>query len=254
MTDPMGKRMKRYEQATKQLLPLKTHTIIRVDGRSFHTYLKDVEKPFCKQFAEDMDAVAVELCKEIDGAVFAYTQSDEISILVTDLDSEGQEPWFGGVLAKMQSVSASIATAKLNSMRSPEYGKHALFDSRVFTIPDPGSVVDYFIWRQKDCIRNSISSLGQSKFSHHELIGVSGKEVQDMLYVQHGINWSDSDERFKRGSIVQKKIFTREVMYIDKRTNEDKQTTVTRSHWDVSVAPHFNTTIENWLMKKILYI
>lgn len=254
MHDDFSKRMKRYEQATKQVLPLKTYTIIRVDGRSFHTYLKDAEKPFDKRFAEDMDAVAVELCKEIDGAVFAYTQSDEISILLTDMDSDHAEPWFGGVVGKMQSVSASIATAKLNSLRSPEYGKYGLFDSRVFTIPQPGTLVDYFLWRQNDCLRNSIMSLAQSKFSHKELMGVNTKEMQEMLYQQHGINWSDCDPRFKRGSIVEKRIRPKIVRYTHRKTGKEYEANVTRSVWEVESAPHFSTTVDGWLMQKILYI
>ncbi len=52
----------------------------------------------------------------------------------------------------------------------------AYFDSRVFTIPDKTEVYNYFIWRWKDCSRNSISMVAQSNFSHKELHGKSSKQ------------------------------------------------------------------------------
>jgi tRNA(His) guanylyltransferase len=54
--------------------------VLRLDGRAFHTYLRGCAARTTK-FMADMDAVAEALCKEITGTVFAYTQSDEISLL-----------------------------------------------------------------------------------------------------------------------------------------------------------------------------
>src|SRR5690349_7226055 len=109
--DALGDRMKDYEAASRFLLPRRAYTIIRVDGRAFHGYLRDADKPFDYPFMLDMGEVAKVLCEEISGAVFAYHQSDEISVLVQDFDSPGTQPWFGGVLAKVVSMSAAIATA-----------------------------------------------------------------------------------------------------------------------------------------------
>src|SRR5690348_5426948 len=136
MTDKtaLGDRMKRYEAAYRSTLPRRTYTLIRVDGRSFHSYLRSAGKPFDETFMADMDAVAEALCAEITGSVLAYTQSDEISLLVTDFAIEQTEPWFGGVVAKQLSISAALATAVLNERRP---GARALFDSRVFTLSDP---------------------------------------------------------------------------------------------------------------------
>jgi tRNA(His) 5'-end guanylyltransferase len=48
----------------------------------------------------------------------------------------------------------------------------AQFDARVFQIPQKVEVENYFIWRQQDATRNSISSVAQSMYSPKELHGV----------------------------------------------------------------------------------
>lgn len=110
----LGDRMKGYEAVHRAVLPRRTHTLIRVDIRAAHTYLRGADRPFDEEFMADMDAVAEALCAEISGAVFAYTQSDEISILATDFATIQTQPWFGGVVAKQLSISAALATAVLN--------------------------------------------------------------------------------------------------------------------------------------------
>jgi tRNA(His) guanylyltransferase len=100
-TSALGDRMKGYEAAARWVLPGRTYTIIRVDGRAFHSLLRHAEKPFDHDFIAVMDEVAAALCKEVSGTVFSYQQSDEISLLVTDFGSVHTEAWFGGIVQKM---------------------------------------------------------------------------------------------------------------------------------------------------------
>src|SRR5262249_28462896 len=151
---------KRYERATRTVLPRRTYTLLRVDGRAFHSYLRDAARPYDLEFMADLDTVAAELCREIPGTVFAYVQSDEISVLTVDFDSTGTQPWFDGEVQKMVSLSAAIATAALNARRP---GRPATFDARVFTIADPVEVANYFVWRQRDAVRNSIAMAAQTR-------------------------------------------------------------------------------------------
>jgi tRNA(His) guanylyltransferase len=227
MKDSLGDRMKGfYESRTKQFLPRRTYTIIRIDGKAFHTYTKGLDKPFDRILMQDMDATAKYLCQNIQGAVLAYVQSDEISILVTDFENLNTDAWFDGNIQKITSVSASLATAKFNQLRA---GKLAHFDSRVFTIPTKTEVANYFVWRQRDCVRNSISSVAQSLFSHKELNGKSTNEMQDMCFTLKGINWNDFTVKEKRGRLIIK-----EALEIDGST---------RTRW-VSIEPQ-NFTVEN---------
>ena len=116
-TDSLGDRMKAHERITKTTLPRRTYTLIRADGRAFHTYLRGADKPFDYVFMDDMAHIAKVLCEEISGAVFAYTQSDEISVLVTDFASPGTQPWFGGEVQKIVSTVAATATMALCERR-----------------------------------------------------------------------------------------------------------------------------------------
>ena len=250
MHETLGDRMKAYEAATRNVLPRRTYTIIRVDGRAFHSYLRGCQKPYDLEFMNDMDAVATALCKEISGAVFAYTQSDEISVLITDFASPGTQPWFGGVVNKMVSISASLATAVLNMRRSSELGV-PLFDSRAFTIPDPVEVANYFIWRQRDCVRNSITMAAQAKFSHKQLHGVTTNQMQEMLFTEHGINWNDYPTRCKWGRVVIKDAGLTSVIYHDKRTDKLETTMAHRTWWETQPAPHFDLEPTGFLVNEI---
>ena len=222
--DPLGQRMKEYEAVTRNFLPRRSFTIIRVDGKAFHTYTRGLVRPFDVGLVEDMDATAIALCKEIQGAVLAYVQSDEISVLISDMDTINTQAWYGNNIQKMCSISAAVATAAFNQARlvrafaqanELEYDirkfgietfKTALFDSRVFQIPQREEVKNYFIWRQKDAVRNSISSVAQSLYSHKELNGVSSKEMQELIF-QKDINWNDYDAGLKRGRMIEKESF-----------------------------------------------
>ena len=202
MTDKtsLGDRMKgQYENRTRTYLPRRTYTIIRLDGKAFHTYTRGCEKPYDVGLSETMQRSAEFLCTEAQGAVLGYVQSDEISVLLTDFASTQTDAWFDGNVQKVVSVAASIVTATFNHMR-PE--RTAFFDARTFTIPDPTEVVNYFIWRQKDCVRNSISSLAQAHFSHAQLHGKNCDAMQEMLWQEKGINWSESNPTFKNGALL----------------------------------------------------
>lgn len=258
MTDKtaLGDRVKRYEQAAHTVLPRRCYTLIRCDGRAFHSYLRGADKPFDYAFMDDMDATAAALCAEISGAAFAYVQSDEISVLLTDFATHGTEPWFGGEVQKMVSIAAATATAALNARRydgpngAPGTDRLATFDARVFTLADAAEVGNYFIWRQRDAVRNSITMAAQALFSHKQLNGVNSDQKQQLLW-ESGINWNDYPDGAKRGRIVTRKTGEREVTFTHKRTQETETVTAMRSWWDAEPAPHFTLEPGGFLARTI---
>lgn len=72
---------------------------------------KKVKKPFDRSFCTTMDVTTTTLIENIQGAKLSYTQSDEISILLTDFDRLTTDAWFDYNLQKLVSVSAGIASA-----------------------------------------------------------------------------------------------------------------------------------------------
>ena len=204
MKDDLGDRMKsNYEDRTRYYLPRRTNTIIRLDGKAFHSFTRNLKKPFDYDLIKAMNYATLKLCENIQGAVLGYTQSDEISILLQDYKKITTDAWFDGNIQKITSISASMCTAYFNDFfKSKIYNnKWAMFDSRVFVIPDIIEVENYFIWRQKDCVRNSISMLAQSLYSHKELNKKSQSDMQEMIF-QKGENWNDEHSWVKRGRFV----------------------------------------------------
>lgn len=239
--DSLGDRMKGYENISRNHLTRRVPIIIRLDGKSFHTFTKGLNRPFDEILINTMQETAKYLCENIQGCKIAYTQSDEITLLLTDYEKIDTQGWFEYNIQKMVSISASMATLQFNriflnnvkrfdrkniyyrqfendELETSEYKKFkkdekyseglqqkvdmgAIFDSRVFSIPKE-EVNNCFVWRQQDATRNSIQMVGQSNFSHKELNKKSCDMIQDMLFKERGINWNDFNTQLKRGSCI----------------------------------------------------
>jgi tRNA(His) 5'-end guanylyltransferase len=214
--DSLGARMKEYELTAQSKLLRRTPVIIRVDGRAFHTFTKKCEKPYDSNLHDAMCFAAQQLVDGIQGAVLAYTQSDEISILVRDWDSVKTSAFYDNNVQKFVSISAVIASNAFNhhwfyrdfvigsrDNGMPAYKELAQFDARVYNLPKE-EVCNYFIWRQMDATRNSINMLAQANFSHKQLQGKNIRNVQDMLVLEKGKNWNNEEVWAKRGSCAYK--------------------------------------------------
>jgi tRNA(His) guanylyltransferase len=232
-----------YESRQRHFLTRRIPLIIRLDGKAFHTYTKGLEKPFDTGLIEAMDATAIFLCEEIQGAQCAYVQSDEISILVTDYKEFNTGAWFDYNQSKVESVSASLATGKFNLLRvNQELGligkvdyidsnfRIGFFDSRAFNIPKE-EVSNYFLARQKDAVKNSIASLAQSLYSHKELEGKNESELQELSF-QKGHNWNDLPFGQKRGRFILKNVYVNGKPVDDEFVSQNKDTFI---EWNESV-------------------
>lgn len=253
MKDSLGDRMKqRYESRAKQFLQRGTYTLIRIDGKAFRTYTRRLEKPFDFGLVSDMQETTRFLCENIQGCKLGYTQSDEISLLLIDFDTPQTDAWFDGQVQKMVSVSASLATGKFNELRSLRYSENnlrypklAFFDSRVFQISQKAEVMNYFRWRQKDAVKNSISMVAQSLYSQKELHGKNGGELQELIF-QKGKNWNDFDDSVKRGSTLIKRTHAFTVP-----NGPNAGTLATRSKWEIETTDYMGDSGWDWLDSEI---
>ena len=230
----LGDRMKEdYEYRSRYSLTRRVPVIIRVDMKAGHTYTRGMERPYAHDFVHCMDEMTKYVCSEVQGCKLGYTQSDEASFLLIDYDTHNTAAWFDYGVQKMASVVGSLAATGFNraalsllpSERIEEM-RWANFDARVFNVPQQ-EVNNYFIYRQRDAVKNSIAMLAQSVFSHRELHRKNTDEMQHMLFTQWGINWNDQHEHFRRGRMVHKTTFERNG--------------ATRTHWVVSpTTPEFS--------------
>ena len=198
MKDELGRRFKReYEDALRLSLPRHSYNIVRIDGRGFHTFTANLERPYCRQLADALDQAALQLCREMIGCRLAFGQSDEYSFLLSDVEKEDSPLWFDGNVQKIVSVSASLFTGAFNE----SFQSVAAFDSRVIAIPKRSEVAKYFLWRQLDAEANSLNMLASAHYSHDELLRKSTAEKHDLLHAK-GLNWAAQPSDFKRGRVV----------------------------------------------------
>lgn len=224
--DALGDRMKEnYENRSKTYLTRRTPCIIRLDGKAWHTFTRGFKRPFDKVLHESMNDTVKYLCANIQGCKLGYTQSDEITLVLTDFDTITTDAWFGYAVQKMCSIAASMATLAFNralQAHTAEYvdavaamqdfdlekeylvalqraiDRGAMFDARCFSVPE-SELVNAVLWRQQDATRNAIQMLGQTYFSHKQLDHKSTDQIQEMLFSQKGINFNDMPTEFKRG-------------------------------------------------------
>lgn len=253
-TSELAVRMKEfYEQIPKTKLMRRTPVAIRLDGKAFHTFTRGFQKPFDHVLISAMQRTMKALCENIQGCVFGYTQSDEITLILADYKKLNSSAWFDYEVQKMCSVAASMATMYFNKFfteeaykvrpddrRLPdaeesEYKatlykaaeKGAMFDARVFNIPKE-EVANLLYWRQLDATRNSIQMVGQKYFTHKELQGVSCNQIQNKLLTEKDVNWNDFKPHLKRGTCCYKQAY----FEID-AAGEGK----IRSKWYVDIEP-----------------
>lgn len=191
-----------------------------LDGRSFSKMVKKkFELPFDDNFIDMMNETAKYICKKIQGALFAYVQSDEISILLSDKG----DTFFGGRLNKMQSIIASMAASKFNQlmmlynlengvklndpMKIVESTNLVDFDCKVWNVPTFNDAIAWFMYRQLDCIRNSKQQAAQTYLSFAQLLNQNTDKQITLLKVNKGIDWeTEYDDGKKYGRFIYKEI------------------------------------------------
>lgn len=205
MNDALGNRIKSYEDCFRYILPPRQPIIVRLDGRAFHSLTRHMDKPFDLRFISYMDKISEELMRETQGCIFAYTQSDEISLLLQTDKTLESEAFFGGNIQKIVSILAATASVKFNQHYGFELWEEEqpVFDARCFILPWEDAP-NYFLWRYKDCVRNSISSAAQAEFSHQELQNKNSLAKQEMLE-KIGKSWHNLSKRERFGRFLFRK-------------------------------------------------
>ena len=193
--------MKRFEMAEAGRYMINDLPVLaRLDGRCFHTYTRGLARPYDTALQECMLEATKALVGEFHPEV-GYTQSDEITLVWT-------EPLlFDGRFQKYCSVLSSLCTVVFNQQAAkllPNKKAIATFDCRVWQVPSLVEAFNTLLWRERDAAKNSIQMAARGYYSHKELMGKSGSQMQEMLF-QKGVNWNDYPPSFKRGTYVQRK-------------------------------------------------
>jgi tRNA(His) 5'-end guanylyltransferase len=208
-SDDFEERMRQFEYYHSLRILPDTWVVIRVDGRSFTRFTSTkFEKPFDIRFRDAMVQAAQALVKEMHG-IYAYTESDEISVLF-------QPNWtlFDRELEKLVSISASLAS----SVFTMAIGEAVQFDSRVWVGINCSLVVDYFRWRQADAARCALNGwcywtlrkAGKSLTEATSLLENASVAFKNELLFQHRINFNELPLWQRRGIGIYWETFEKE--------------------------------------------
>ena len=276
--DELGSRMKEfYENVPKTKLMRRTPVALRLDGRAFHTFTRGFQKPFDSILIASMQETMKYLCENIQGCVFSFAQSDEITLILIDYQKFNSSAWFDYEVQKMCSIAASMATMAFNKFFTKnvncfetihEYDddaikkycttlvnaadKGAMFDARCFNIPKE-EVANLIYWRQLDAIKNSVQMVGQVHFSNKKLQGKTCNEIKDMLLTQKGINWDSFPPDCKRGAACIKALPKEEIIEVPAVEEKPLQVAVNRSSWLID--RQMPILKENWnYINKYIYV
>lgn len=231
-----------------KLLP-NSYVIVFLDGRSFSHMVKNkFQKPFDDDFIRMMNETAKYVCKNVQGAKFAYVQSDEISIVLTDFDTPTTDAFFNNRLCKMQSIIASLATAKFNQLMYQFYfDRLDVFDPdfylttndvveqldklplyqfycKCWNVPTYNDVFCWFLYRNIDCTKNSKQQTAQTYLPHKELLGKTSDAQVEFLKETKNIEWNHFTPDKKWGRFVWK---------VEKELVNPQGEPYTRNVWEV---------------------
>ena len=201
------------------------YVLIMLDGRSFSSTIKRYfKKPFDDTFINIMNETALYLCNNVQGCKFAYVQSDEISLILTDFETPETDSFFGYRLEKILSLCASIATSRFNQLMTIEainrcnkdtYNKDEIFnlimdmklhqfDCKAWNVSSYNDIFAWLQYRQNDCERNSKQQTARVYLSHKECTGKQADEQISVLKDKYNIDWNDFDDGKKYGRFIYK--------------------------------------------------
>ena len=215
----LGDRIKKYEASYETNIIGRVPVIVRVDGKNFSKWTKSIaaEKPFDNELSIAMAEAMRATASHIEGCMFGYTQSDEMTFVLRNDQSLESTPWFGNRIQKICSVVSSMVTAHFASWTAEL--PIAYFDARVFAVPDITEAINCLIWRQNDAVKNSVScatyyevaeKIGK-KTTRKLMHGLNQKQQQELLFQKIGINWNNYPTKFKRGTGCYRKEFEIEI-------------------------------------------
>lgn len=216
-------RMLYYRAKPEQYISKNSYVIVMLDGKNFSQKIKrKYKRPFDNNFIKLMNDTAAYVCSKIQGAKFAYVQSDEISIFFSDADSPKSTLFYDGRVVKLLSIIPAIATSYFN--RHVLDDKLAIenlsasdirqivenedlyqFDAKVWTLPTLTEVWNWFLYRNRDCTKNSKQQAAQTYLPQNKLKNVHTDDQIKMLVDEKGIDWhTDYDDGQKYGRFIYK--------------------------------------------------
>jgi len=159
MSNKLRDRIESYQDSSDYKLLSRVPMIICINGRGFAKATELLEKPYCAKFAECILSTTLRLCTEIEGALFAYQQNDEIVLVIRNDQTPDTTPWYDNKIQKICSVTSSIATMHFNNCATTidlNLTGEPVFISQVFVVPNVAEAINTMVYKQQQNFHTSI--------------------------------------------------------------------------------------------------
>lgn len=248
--ESLGGRIKGYEKSFETEVDPKDHIIVRIDGHHFSSFTKGFFKPFDIPLSIAMVETTKDLVERFGAYAGYTQSDEITLVLPSlkdvtvdnrkkpthKLHKRVREDWthsFSGRGQKIASLTASFTTMAFNkhldneiikymasisdstirnqySKLYSEKSRNAYFDARVFGVPSDVEAFNVFMWRARDCVKNSKSMFAQAYCSHKELQKKNGEEQVEYCLNKTGKDWNALEDKYKYGTIVKKEIYEKD--------------------------------------------
>lgn len=250
-TESLGGRIKGYEKQFEKEIDPSDHIIVRIDGHHFSSFTKGFTKPFDVPLSNSMIETTKDLVERFnaytaytqsDEITLFFPSLKDVTVddrkkPTHKLHKRIRDDWthqFSGRVQKIASLVASFTAMSFNRHLENELIKYlasindyderqkysklyqtkirsAYFDARVFGVPDNDEAFNVFMWRARDCVKNSKSMFAQAHCSHKELQNKNGEEQVEYCLNKTGKDWNEIADKYKYGTIVKKEMYTKDV-------------------------------------------
>lgn len=195
--------MKSFEDVETSRAGKKGFPIVaRLDGHGFSNFTRTLQKPYDLRLTELMRDTTKMLVEQTN-ATIGYTQSDEISLVWYIPESHVGQYYFGGRYQKLVGILSSKATGffirELDKRIPEKAGQTPEIDARVWSLPTLKDAGKMLLWREKDAIKNSITMLASSHFSHKQLHKIPSSTKLEWLREKND-PWESHPHSFRKGS------------------------------------------------------
>lgn len=199
----LNRRMRIYENTTKQYLASKVPVIIKVKGNFFNkiTNEDEIKKKLFKQAIE----ISIQnVIKEMEGFKLAYSHNDEVIFLITDYDKNKTQSWVNYDVSRIVSIVSAKFNMAFNNYLNEQtdlINRDHIFQVKCFNISE-SELVNYFLWRGFDCQRNFLQNTCRMFYNSKEMYGKNLDDIVVMLNEVEDFSLNEIDQHFYMGSYI----------------------------------------------------
>jgi tRNA(His) 5'-end guanylyltransferase len=210
-TDALGDRVKAYEGLANErsffrpgvsLVQDWEWVVARVDGRTFSTFTKGMQKPVDSWILEAMIQATAGTFTKMRPRL-AYVQSDEATFCWhrDKLEFNMREQKNVSLLSATFTGRFLDTLMRTDPTRYLELNEPPAFDCRMWEVPTELDVLDAFTWREKDAVKNAVSTAARVVAPERELHGISMQDRRELLK-ERGFDWESLPPTYTNGAYL----------------------------------------------------